>query len=1078
MAYKRNTSFTGYRSRLTTDESRELANAAKAADKQRVEQVKGMERASSQQITELSRLSDLEAKADAYEIQNLAKFSQSLNSALQTGAKVLGKDYIDKKRTEAINDYRAGLAGDPDALARTAPNEEQVAEINDKLNKLEIETQKKLTEAERNEKFLNYEQKYRLLNAKKVGRNYAYGYTKAHMMEAANGFLPWFINQTNENKEEVEFDDGRKITINKYDTLTSAADRYAVENRLIKDYQDLHNISGVNYKIVDTYLTQNVTKQLQAYRDKKLNDEIQTNAAESIRLQQVNLDAGVKLFKTDNTVDFDNAVDNILITGRALHFEANTTGSSGEANKNNLKTTFIDSVSALDSDAKIISVLKHIETKKYEIPSLGTKTLVEAFPIDFRMADLKTAIFSKRDDNITKKIRKDTIDLKTKIAELKFGTSLNDDDDEFISFTDYKLQVNELSRTKQYGALPESATIFANALNYSPIRLSSEKSDKAVRQELSRFGSIDAKTFMTLSTEDKTKYKSKLTKDIRWDQTTKGKKAIKEYIGEGSKFDDALTNSFLGPNKGLLNSATKSIALQNAIEYAKETYVWEVKKDLQARNAFEGQIDEDEDEDLYYFERAAEAVVLQMQKARGDNEQTSQQLFDSGNIFALNYGAQSDQNIFVNPKFREGDTSTASIIEKKELDKNNFTKIQSTIDLSTDPDPILANAESIFDNATKKESLNFIESNGVYDGESLLIQKLAYNDPKKRDPFTLGNALRQKFNLPLVKIETLPEDRKRIIEFYQEQGAEIRELLASRYPKMKERGIDMSGLISVGNLHRAISTAGFDHTDMDDGEIATILEKEKFTRKQFNEDDSIKERVFKIHVNDLLTTVIAGTDNKLVAIQKVAAEFGEGKEWYNKSNKAITKSVLSAYYHGWNPNTKEDFVSVFEDADGTVTRRSPSEFSSETNNMSSNIIQVEIDELVEPPQYVKGSNNRRSVNPEWKTYTKNKQKLESQKRILQSIESGDEDNFYGLLGANVQSKTIYYDLVSVFGRKEFDKLRQKAEARYFKETKFKDSPLRLNLAFLAQRQMSKAFSDIFLEELKKTSQFYMLESDE
>ena len=35
MAYKRNTSFTGYKSRLTVDESRELANAAKAADRQR-----------------------------------------------------------------------------------------------------------------------------------------------------------------------------------------------------------------------------------------------------------------------------------------------------------------------------------------------------------------------------------------------------------------------------------------------------------------------------------------------------------------------------------------------------------------------------------------------------------------------------------------------------------------------------------------------------------------------------------------------------------------------------------------------------------------------------------------------------------------------------------------------------------------------------------------------------------------------------------------------------------------------------------------------------------------------------------
>ena len=295
---------------------------------------------------------------------------------------------------------------------------------------------------------------------------------------------------------------------------------------------------------------------------------------------------------------------------------------------------------------------------------------------------------------------------------------------------------------------------------------------------------------------------------------------------------------------------------------------------------------------------------------------------------------------------------------------------------------------------------------------------------------------------------------------------------------MKERGIDMSGLISVGNLHRAIDTLGFDHTDMDAGDVATILEENGFTRKQFDEDDYIKHTVFKIHVGNLLNTAIAETDNKLVAIQKVAANFGSGKHWYSKSNKGVTKSVLSAYYHGWNPDTRQDFVSVFEDKDGNVIRRSPSEFSSETNNMNSNIIQAEIEELVEPPQYIKGSNNRRSVNPEWKNYTKNKEKLESQKRILKAIESGDEDNFYGILGANIQSKSIYYDLLSVFGRKNFDALRKKAEDRYFKETNFKDSPLRLNLAFLAQRQMTKAFSDIFLEELKKTEQFYMLESNE
>ena len=119
MAYKRSTSFSGFRSRLSPDESREIANAAKAADRNRIETTKGMERASSQQITELNRLSNLSAQADQYEIQNLAKFSDSLNKAVQAGAKTLGVDYINRARQAAYDDFRAGLAGDEEAKAKT-----------------------------------------------------------------------------------------------------------------------------------------------------------------------------------------------------------------------------------------------------------------------------------------------------------------------------------------------------------------------------------------------------------------------------------------------------------------------------------------------------------------------------------------------------------------------------------------------------------------------------------------------------------------------------------------------------------------------------------------------------------------------------------------------------------------------------------------------------------------------------------------------------------------------------------------------------------------------------------------------
>ena len=387
MAYKRSTSFSGFRSRLSPDESREIANAAKAADRNRIETTKGMERASSQQITELNRLSNLSAQADQYEIQNLAKFSDSLNKAVQAGAKTLGVDYINRARQAAYNDYRDGLAGNEEALAKTKLNESQVTEINEKINQLETETELKLSEAERNEKFLSYEQKYRLLNARRLGSNYAYGYTKAHMIEAANGFMPWFMNKTNEDDTVIEMDDGREIRVNEYDTFTNAADRYAVENQLIKEYEDQNNISGVNTSIVDKYLTSSVTKQLQSYRDKKLNDEIQAQASEKIRLQSVNLNTAIVSFDTEDTTEFDNAIDQIVLTGNNLHFRAGTQGSSGAANKKNLKDSFVDSVASLDSDVKIMEVLNHIEKKEYQIPNLGKKTLVNAFPIEFRMKD-------------------------------------------------------------------------------------------------------------------------------------------------------------------------------------------------------------------------------------------------------------------------------------------------------------------------------------------------------------------------------------------------------------------------------------------------------------------------------------------------------------------------------------------------------------------------------------------------------------------------------------------------------------------------------------------------------------------
>ena len=1073
MAYKRSTSFSGFRSRLSPDESREIANAAKAADKNRIETTKGMERASSQQITELNRLSNLSAQADQYEIQNLAKFSETLNKAVQVGAKTLGVDYINRARQAAYNDYRDGLAGNEEALAKTKLNESQVTEINEKINQLETETELKLSEAERNEKFLSYEQKYRLLNARRLGSNYAYGYTKAHMIEAANGFMPWFMNKTNEDTTVIEMEDGREIRVNEYDTFTNAADRYAVENQLIKEYEDQNNISGVNSSIVDKYLTSSVTKQLQSYRDKKLNDEIQAQAAEKIRLQSVNLNTAIVSFDTEDTTEFDNAIDQIVLTGNNLHFRAGTQGSSGAANKKNLKDSFVDSVASLDSDVKIMEVLNHIEQKEYQIPNLGKKTLVNAFPIEFRMEDLKASIFAKREDNLTKKVRSQTTDLKLKIAQLKYHSTLTEDNPNYISYKSYQLQVNELQEDPNYGTLPEATTIFNNAFSFKPRSLGKDNSAKAARKEIERYGSLSVATYMTLNKDDQKKYESAVSEDVRWDQTTEGKKLIKEYLGDDSKFDKALTLSFLGPSKGLDTSGTKSVLLQNALEYAKTKDIWARVEVMRKNKEFDGQIPPDMDPNMFYFQKAAEQITLQMQTAANPQGGTAEQRLLAGNPYALTFGGDK-LSVFANSIFQEAkDTS----LSKKLADADNiFQNFEGRLDKTVGDDPILTLSDTLFENEGQKNQLKFVKQGGVYKGETELVQKLSMIDPKKRDPFTLGNLLREKYNLETVEFESLPKDRQDIITLFKQQNADVRDLLMSPYSKLKEQGIDMSGLISVNNLHRAINTAGFDHTDIDDADVADILANAGFTRQEYNQNEDIQGKVFKIHVNNLLNKAILSTENKSIAIQKVAAEFGNGKYWYSASNKPLTNSVLKAYYRGWNIDNKDQFLNVVEDAAGKITKLNFGELSAETNNMNSNIIQAEIEELVEPPKYVVGDNNRRTVNKDWKDWNKMQTKLKAQQNVLKQLETTtDTELFYGVLGANMESRDLYYNIKASLGDKHFKQLLKTANDKYTEKTGKSYDVGRLSKA--QQLKKDRVFSDLFFAELIKTEQFYRLDDE-
>ena len=204
MSYKRSTTFTGYKNR-TVDKTDvvDQINKAKVLDTQRKETVKEFGQQATNQVTEMTRLSDLEAKADKYELENLAKFSKALTTALDVGAKTLGVEYIKRERQEGLDNHRDALGGDEEALAKTALDAKQLAEIETRLKELELEKGRALSEVEKTNLTMSLEERFRLENAKKFGTNFAYGYQKATLQEGAKGFMPWFQTEITTSKETV-----------------------------------------------------------------------------------------------------------------------------------------------------------------------------------------------------------------------------------------------------------------------------------------------------------------------------------------------------------------------------------------------------------------------------------------------------------------------------------------------------------------------------------------------------------------------------------------------------------------------------------------------------------------------------------------------------------------------------------------------------------------------------------------------------------------------------------------------------------------------------------------------------------
>ena len=193
MPYQGSTQSVGFRNRAVSDAKATKAQSlAQALDKQRVDSVNEMQRVSRDQLNEMSRQDKQLLKNDEYELKNLAKFSKTLNDALEMSAKTLGKAYIDTKRQEGIDRARACNNGDEEACAGIKLSNQQVLDIEAKIEEMrnkstgtadQIELEAELAKVK-----LNLEERATALNIRKLGSNVAYGYRQGMLQERAKGY--------------------------------------------------------------------------------------------------------------------------------------------------------------------------------------------------------------------------------------------------------------------------------------------------------------------------------------------------------------------------------------------------------------------------------------------------------------------------------------------------------------------------------------------------------------------------------------------------------------------------------------------------------------------------------------------------------------------------------------------------------------------------------------------------------------------------------------------------------------------------------------------------------------------------
>jgi hypothetical protein len=958
MAYTPSTRAVNFKNRAVVDVSTDISRKAKQLDSQRAQDVNNFQRQAAGQLTELQRQDQVLSANDQFQIKQLGQFSNYLNDLMKTSAEQLGKSYIDAKREEGIDLARRVASGDEEAIAKVALQEDQLDEIERKIE----EQKRKAIEASKtfleDEARLNLTQKYQALNIRKLGSNVAYGYMKGHFNEAALGYKPHLEAELKSSEEMIPLPEelgGGEIMIKSYNTLTDPKIKGYIESYIENQYIANNNPFGAADSVVYRYLTKSVTKTTDDYREEEYARDKRIIGDEEILDRRTRLFSTATGFNFDETLDYDlvkdgkkvnvldgpvkdagEVIQEMLNLGPLSH-EMRGSAGSNLANREQVLKDLEQWITNADADTRN-EIKQYLEYKKFNLPGQGEKLLKDHFKGDFLIDNIIAAAEEKDAQKAAQFQTIGTRRFKDGINNLKnnYRHGIDHDNNPSTPNVDYSLEDYKnglddfLAANPDLTSLDNYDTLVTDAKNWEPIELSEKASLKYYNQTILISGEITRAEYSRLHPTIKSlaRKEGKLVEGS-WGFDEEG---YKEALSNANDRISKHLKDIAGANKTNADFVTNSV--DDAIAYAELELVTTAKA-LFATEKYttKGQA----------LEEAAKLMVQNME--RDKNNRNSTYYFDTSKGFQnINPDKIVDAQLLLNDSIIARDRLV------NEITYNNGDAITEKSLIS------LQGLEPV----TNKKTGKIIG----FPASVTQVQKL---DTFARPKYEIVNAqilAAGGTKDDLIKIEDLDEASQTIARELENRFPYLRAALNSDSTMEIESAIDEMGAISTAYIANSLY-----NVPINEGDLTKILNEKGINMEDYNSNVELKEKIRGEYINDLIVTAVGTTDNKNEAILKVAYSFKNGKENMGQYKSMMTNNsltdkimddkdfsfgILNSYYSGDTSNLSDGFPSMniaAVEQKGTSLEKYIKE--SGTGNLEDLNTQLKTINNLEPEKYVK-----------------------------------------------------------------------------------------------------------------------------